>query len=405
MNKMKVGRLMVLLGAIGLMTGCGSSSSKSKDKLVFGQVTSITGPFATLTTAYNNVYDLWIENINAAGGIYVKSYDKKLPIEVIRYDDASDVNQHVTLLEKMLVEDKIDMLMPPIGTDNVYAAAPIANNYGYVLLAPSGGARKLKEIASGLPYFFSLLNFADTQMPELANIFAELGVKKVAITAIQDLHGIEYTDALTPALTKNGIPFTTPQTVPLGTTDFSAQFAQATADKVDAWVAFTYPGETIAMISQAQATHANFNAFFATVLIAFPDPLRDSPLFGGPAGIKGIMGAGAWNSKSSPATKAFEDAYKARWGSSPDYWGALPAYTTMEVMLQAIEQAGSLDQVKIRDIITSSTFNTSMGAVNFKGGMCQTYAGQIGQWQDSVFEVIDTGSKRTAPPIYPKPAW
>jgi hypothetical protein len=33
------------------------------------------------------------------------------------------------------------------------------------------------------------------------------------------------------------------------------------------------------------------------------------------------------------------------------------------------------------------------------------YAGQIGQWQKAYPEVIDVGAKRTAPPVYPKPAW
>jgi branched-chain amino acid transport system substrate-binding protein len=404
MNKRMIGQLVVLLGAMGLVTGCGSDE-KSKDKIVFGHVTSVTGPFAVVSAAYDNVYDMWIEDVNKAGGIYVKEYGKKLPIELKRYDDASDVNQHVTLLEKVIVDDKVDMLLPPIGTDNVYAAAPIANNHGYVLLAPSGGARKLKEIAAGLPYFFSMLNFADTQMPALADVFAEIGVKKVAITAIQDLHGVEYTDAILPALTAKGIQYTTPQTVPLGTTDFSALYAQATADQVDAWVAFSYPGETIAMVTQAQAAHVNFKAFYATVLIQYPDPVRDTPIFGGVTGIQGLMGAGAWNSKSSPAAKAFEDEYTARWGKSPEYWGALPGYATVEIIQQAIEQAGTLNQAKIRDFIAANTITTAMGPVYFVGGMNQTYAGQVGQWQGSVFEVIDTGAHRTAPPIYPKPAW
>jgi len=34
-----------------------------------------------------------------------------------------------------------------------------------------------------------------------------------------------------------------------------------------------------------------------------------------------------------------------------------------------------------------------------------SYAGQIGQWQNSVPQVIDPGDKRTAAPIYPKQPW
>jgi hypothetical protein len=34
-----------------------------------------------------------------------------------------------------------------------------------------------------------------------------------------------------------------------------------------------------------------------------------------------------------------------------------------------------------------------------------SYAGQIGQWQNGIPQVIDPGDKRTKPPIYPKQPW
>ena len=39
------------------------------------------------------------------------------------------------------------------------------------------------------------------------------------------------------------------------------------------------------------------------------------------------------------------------------------------------------------------------------GDDAQFDAGQIGQWQNGVIEVIDPGDKRTAAPVYPKPPW
>jgi branched-chain amino acid transport system substrate-binding protein len=156
------------------------------------------------------------------------------------------------------------------------------------------------------------------------------------------------------------------------------------------------------MITQAQQHPYNFKAFFGTVLIAFPDPMLQ--IFGGQAGVNGLMGGGAWNSKSSAAAKTFEEKYIARYGVRPEYWGALPAYATVQVIQQALEQVG-LDQAKMRDLIASSTFDTGMGGVYFAGGFNQTFAGQIGQWQDGVFEVIDDDANRTKAPIYPKADW
>ena len=62
---------------------------------------------------------------------------------------------------------------------------------------------KLKDF--DLPYFFQSLNFAETQIPALADVYEELGIKKVAIVAIEDLHGIEYTDLAVPEFKKRGM--------------------------------------------------------------------------------------------------------------------------------------------------------------------------------------------------------
>jgi ABC-type branched-subunit amino acid transport system substrate-binding protein len=144
------------------------------------------------------VCELWIEEVTAKGGIYVKEYGKKLPIELIKYDDKSDVGAMTKLLEKTILEDKVDFILPPWGTAMLFAAAPIANKHQYILLGGPGGAVKLKEIIAKLPYFFSVLNTAETQAPALAAILGEAKVKKASILYIEDLHGIEYRDGILP---------------------------------------------------------------------------------------------------------------------------------------------------------------------------------------------------------------
>ena len=113
------------------------------------------------------IYELWVDEVNKAGGIYVKEYGKKLPVELKRYDDKSDIGTMTNLLEKLIVEDKVDFIFPPWGTAWLFAPPPpSANKYGYILIGGPGGALKLKELS--LPYFFQVLNFSETQAPALA---------------------------------------------------------------------------------------------------------------------------------------------------------------------------------------------------------------------------------------------
>jgi branched-chain amino acid transport system substrate-binding protein len=392
---MPVMAVFLILGSVGVETAA------AKDKIRIGQAIALSGPLAGgVAISGGKVYELWVDEVNKNGGIYVKEYGKKLPIELIRYDDKSDIGTMTNLLEKLILEDKVDFILPPWGTAWLFAAAPIANKYGYILIGGPGGALKLKELS--LPYFFQVLNCSDTQAPALADIFKEVGVKSVAVISRGDLHGIEYGNEMVPYFKKKGIEVKLNKTYPPGTKDLSPLLKEAKALNVDAFVVACYPDGGMLVTSQAIELGINFNAFFMTVLPFSP------PLFKGTFGpaIEGVMGGGAWNAKTSPGAKEFVDKFVAKFGEEPDYWGGLYYWASLQHLQKAIEKAGTLDQKKIRDIMATEKFETALGPYWYdKDRFFVNHPGEIGQWQKGVFEVIDPGPKRTAPPEYPKPPW
>lgn len=374
----------------------------AKDKIRIGQAISLSGPFASgVAVTSGPVYDMWVKEVNASGGIYVKEYDKKLPIEYIKYDDKSDLATMTKLLEKLMIEDKVDFILPPWSTAFLYAAAPIANKYQYILIGGAGGAAKLKEIISGLPYFFSTLNFADTQMPVLADILVELGVKRVAIIFIGDLHGVEYSGVAGPEFAQKGIDVVMLKSYAPGIKDLSPLLKEAAAANVDAFIGFTYPDESFLATGQAMELGFNPKVFYLSVgpcLTAYRET------FGANA-VEGVIGPGAWNEKSSPGAKEFASRYRQILNKEPDdYWGQLYYYSSLQAFQKAIEEAGTLDQKKIRDLMATKTYDTLVGPFNYEGGFFRGHIGQMGQWQKGVFEVIDPGKNRTSQPIL-KPAW
>lgn len=397
--------LMVLGVALAFLVGATvveSAPKKGKDKIVIGQAISLSGPLAGgVAISGGKIYELWVEEVNKNGGIYVAEYGKKLPVELKRYDDKSDIGTMSNLIEKLIVEDKVDFIFPPWGTAWLFAAAPICNKYGYILIGGPGGALKLKEI--NLPYFFQVLNFSETQAPALADIFKEVGVKSAAVIYRADLHGIEYGKALVPFLKKHGIEVKMDKSYPDGIKDMSPMLKEAKALGVDAFVAACYPGGGMLMTSQSMELDINFNAFFMTVL-PFSPPLFKGTF--GEKGVEGVMGGGAWNAKTSAGAKDLVDKFVAKFGEEPDYWGALYYWSSLEHFQKAIEKAGTLDQKKIRDIMATEKFDTALGPYWYdKDRYFVNHPGEIGQWQKGVFEVIDPGAKRTAAPEYPKPHW
>lgn len=55
--------------------------------------------------------------------------------------------------------------------------------------------------------------------------------------------------------------------------------------------------------------------------------------------------------------------------------------------------------------MATKTYQTAMGPFNFTKGINLNHPGEVGQWQNGTWQVIDVGAKRTAKPIYPKPQW
>ncbi|UCE33708.1 MAG: amino acid ABC transporter substrate-binding protein [Deltaproteobacteria bacterium] len=377
-------------------------AAHAKDKIVIGQAASLSGPLGgDYTFACAPVYHVWVKDVNAAGGIYVKEYGKKLPVELKVYDDKSDISTMTRLLEKLILEEKVDFVFCPWGTAFTLAAAPVANKHGYILISNGAGAMKLKDFAADLPYYFQTLNFAETQVPALVDILEELGVKKVATICHDDLHGAENSAAAVPALTDRGFEVVINESYPMGVKDLSPLLKRAKSLNADAFIGFSYPGEVMLATGQAIELGINFKVFGFTVGPAFTFyPEAFGPL------AEGVIGGGAWNEKTSPGAKAFAEHFKEVMGKPVNnYWGALYWYSALQHFQQSIEKAGTLNQKKIRDIMAKEKFDTALGPFWYdERRIFVNHPGEWGQWQKGVFEVIDPGPKRTAPPIV-KPDW
>ena len=114
----------------------------AQDKIRIGAARPISGVNAFFEQAhFGPAYKLWVDDVNKAGGI---SAGKKLPIEMMVYDDQSDLDQSMRLLTKLMEEDKVDFVFAPCSTAFLFAAAGVANAHGYILMSAEGGATTLE---------------------------------------------------------------------------------------------------------------------------------------------------------------------------------------------------------------------------------------------------------------------
>ena len=385
-----------------------SKIDPNKETIVFGGSRSISGVYAFFEqSAYGPIYKMWVDEVNADGGLYVEEYGKKMPIELKVYDDTSDLSTMTRMLEKAIVEDNVDFILPPISTAFLYAAAPIANKYGKVLMGAEGGSATLKESIAQYPYFFSSLNFSDTQVPALVDILKEEDIKSAYIVFIEDLHGTEYSGAAIPALANAGIDVKGVKSVPADIQDMTSIINDAISTGADAFLCMTYPDQGYLALNQSISMNYNPKIWFMGSGGGFSSIVD---IFGNDV-VEGIMSWGAWNTKSSEACKDYFDRFYARYKDDPnvsyDYWGLVHYYAGLQCVQEAIEKTGTLDNAKVRDYLANNHFTTVLGDTWFENNMIasECFMGNVGQWQDGIFEVIDRSSKATSDPIVPKPEW
>jgi branched-chain amino acid transport system substrate-binding protein len=362
-----------------------------------GYTMARTGPWtggAQVTQEPN--YLLWAEQQNAAGGLNVKGV--KRPIELVSSDDRSDVETVVRTYEKLMSQDKVDLILPPWGSNANFAMAPLANKFGYPLLAPTALSRRLVEMK--LPYFFLLLQQPAAMTNALVDMLKANGVKTLAVIYVDDLFGIENYAALKVALSGSGIQLVEDKSYPGGIKDLSPVLRSIKDKNVDAFVGFTYPPDTILASRQAKEVGLNPKVFFASVGTAFP--LYKTVITA--AGAEGVTGMGSWNSKTSAGAKDYFDAHVKKFSKEPDRWGSGHTWAGLEILTSAVAKVG-LDRKALRDYIANTAHKTIIGEIKFTGSENTSTPGSVGQWQNGEFEVVWPAKVATATLISSKPAW
>ena len=342
-------------------------------------------------------YLLWAEQQNAAGGLNVKG--ERRMIELVSSDDRSDIETCVRSYEKLMGSDKVDLILPPWGSNANFAVAPLANRHGYPMLAPTALSKKLVEMR--LPYFFLMLQQPQPMTRALAEVLKANGCKTVACIYVDDLFGLENYAAFKVALQGSGITLVEEKSYPGDIKDLSPVLRSIKDKNPDAFVGFSYPPDTFMASKQAKEVGFNPKFYYASVGTAF-QVYRNIMT---PAGAEGVMGMGSWNGKTSPGAKAYFDAHVKKFGGKePDRWASGACWGALEILTDAVAKHG-LDRKAIRNYVAGNSHKTILGDIKFDGSENVGTPGTVGQWQKGEFEVVWPPKVATAKLNPMKPAW
>jgi branched-chain amino acid transport system substrate-binding protein len=361
----------------------------------------LTGKFGSLGTQVKPGYEYAVKDINAAGGVYVKEYDEKIPLHLTIYDDESDPTKAVSKLETLFSDQKGVAYLGGAGSDMHVATTAIAekNKVPYLGIAFALNAIFQK----GYKYIFSPFPKSIQQGPDTFTILNALipeGQRplKVAIFAEKSDWGLEQEGLWKENAAKYGYTVVDDEQYAVGTTDFAAMISKAKAAGAETLLAL--PNQPSGEALFKQMVELGWTPKFSLIIRAPENVTWGKDL--GKNGDYVTIFPGWNNAMKFPGVDQLNAEFQKDFNRPADLLTG-PAYACVQILAAAIQQAGTLDRDKIRDAIAASNTSTVIGNVTFNPDGTGKVLDPMIQWQNGKQVVVWPLDQANAKLAYPAP--
>jgi branched-chain amino acid transport system substrate-binding protein len=386
----------ITAGVVLALTSAGATAQADKP-LRLGFSIARTGMLAAATPSQLNTYELWREQVNARGGMNVGGTKRK--VEFVIFDDQSKPEQAVRIYEKLITDDKVDLLLAPWGTPFHLSIAPVLEKFKFPMVGNTAASVALRTVKPGY-IWFPTSAIPDRIGVELTAMLKAQNVKSVAVIANVLPFTKEIKNFLEPELKKAGIEIKVSSEYPPDVKDMTATLTQAKQANVDAVLALAYPGDSVLYAKQAK--ELGLNSTFQFVAIGPSDAFFPKAV--GAASADGVVTIAHWSPRAEwKGSQAFYDAYVKKFGEDPDYLNSALAWMSLEILETAVAKHG-LDKEKIRAMISSDTFDTINGKVKFDGVQNSITPTAFVQYQKGKLQIVWPASIATGK-YEPKKGW
>lgn len=354
--------------------------------LRIGATISLEGKYTELSSMVRSGYELWVKQINDDGGILGRK------VELVLYDDKSDADRVAAFYEKLITEDKVDLLLSPYGSTLTMEAARVSDKYGYVLLAASASSTAIWQ--QGFDSVFGVYSTADRYFIGFLDILARRGLEKIAIVhAGATFHvSAAYGAAKWARLFGLDIVFRrqfskTPQ-------EFPEILDQLDKYQPDGLVFSSYPPNGYRFLELLDQASFKPPAIVMAITPALPGFYTRAGTIA-----EGIFAPSQWEADERipfPGTKDFIRSFTKLTGKSPSYQ-ACASYSACLILERAIRQTGEINHSRIRDYIAALDTITIMG--RFKVDETGRQVGHnsfVIQWQNGKKEIVYPKKMSTA---------
>jgi len=182
--------------------------------------------------------------INAKGGVLGRK------VELLIEDNKSDPKEAATAAEKLIVRDKVPVIVGAWGSSMTLAAMPKLEEYGVPMVVETSSAATITK--RGNPWVFRISPPSEMEALGLEKYMKDLGIKQADFLAVNTDWGRGAVGAFGDLLKRSGAQVGTAEFMEQAATDMNAQITKVKAGGADTLFLTTSVEQITLVLKQAQ---------------------------------------------------------------------------------------------------------------------------------------------------------
>mgnify|MGYP001814470624 CR=1 FL=1 len=358
-----------------------------------GVTASLSGVYAAPGSKLQAGLEMWAHDVNSRGALLGRK------VKIVHYDDQSDPATSAQLYERLISEDRVDLLIGPYSSDVTLAASDVAERHSFPMV--SGSAAATDIWSRGHRNIFQVDSPADHYMDLLIESASGAGLKTIALAYAGTDFPREVARGVRTRAAEAGMTLVFDEEYPENSTDFEGLIRRMKATAPDLVIGGTYLKDSIAFVREAKRQDFSPRALAFTVgpaLVDFGEALG--------ADAEGIMGVVSWmRSGNVPMAYDFSFRFKEMTGRNAGAHAAY-GYAAGQVLEAAVRLADSLDKDAVREQLREMKFGSLLGRyrVDDSGSQLakETF---VMQWQNGYRLLVLPKQLRDSKIVYPLKPW
>ncbi len=355
--------VILIIAAVSVYAVLQTGKKTAPNDILIGTLYASSGSFAQLSGYQLSGLKLWINQTNAAGGLYVSSYGKKLPLKLVTYDDQSSTTTATTDYTNLITVNHVNILVADFGSTLTAPAISIAQEHHVLLFDPTASTPGFFTASN--PYVVDLSILVSSEWPLVLSqylITHRTSISRIAILYTDQAFTAAQASTIDSQLTAVGItPVYYQSTSASSAAEYSTLLQSINATSPQAVIELGYLDNDISFYSAMAADSIHFPFVFTIYSgLSYSAVLSQSPsgslnytyTYASPPFVQYT------NVTLGPTTSQFVSDWQSLYGTVPNF-NDIAGYNAGLLIGKTISVAGNLNQLDLRHAANQLSGNTT----------------------------------------------